>query len=387
MDLVLARQQKKVTYAHKVGTFAEAFLKESAAAQDRAGAFSQSTLRALRDSGLLAIEIGRTDPGLDGRPCGLAEGRFQDTVQAIRALSRVDPAVAVLVHVHNALVVRLLCQFGSPAQQERWLARLGGGTIGAFAITESQAGSDLSHLQTRAVESGSGYEISGAKHWITNACEAGLFIVFAALEGAGMAAFLVESSAAGLSVGPRIDKMSVRASSTCALSFDRVRVGDDDMLGGRKMGMDVAMYALVCGRIGIAAQMLGIAEAARDLALAYAGQRVAFGSPIIRHQGVSFPLAQMDAEITAVELMVRDAAAMVDDRQPHLRIAGLANKAKLIASQVAARATSVGVETLGGNGVAVDYPMEKLYRDAKVGKIYEGTANILLRAIAGAMAR
>jgi alkylation response protein AidB-like acyl-CoA dehydrogenase len=385
MDLVLMRQQRKtLSYAQKVSDLATACLKEPAAAQDRAGAFNESCVRTLRDSGLLSIELGTFDPQALERPCGLEQGRFVHTVQAIRALSRVDPAVGVLVHVHNALVVRLVRHFGSPAQQDRWLPALATDAIGAFAATEPQAGSDLADLGTRATPDGDGFRISGDKHWITNACEAGLFIVFAALDG-GTAAFLVDAAAPGVQVGPRIEKMSVRASSTCGVRFDAVRVGPQDLLGGRNMGMDIATYGLVCGRIGIAAQMLGLAEAARDLALAYARERQAFGSAIIRHQGVSFPLAQVDTEITALELMVDQAAAMIDERQPHMKIANLANKAKLFGSQVAERAVSVGVETLGGNGVAVEYRMEKLYRDAKVGKIYEGTVNILLRSIASGL--
>jgi butyryl-CoA dehydrogenase len=385
MDLVLMRQQrKKLSYAQKVSDLATACLKEQAAAQDRAGAFNESCLRLLRDSGLLSIELGTFDPQAAERPCGLEQGTFVHTAQAIRSLSRVDPAVAVLVHVHNALVVRLVRHFGSPAQQDRWLPMLATQAIGAFAATEPQAGSDLANLNTRATPDGDGFLLSGDKHWITNACEAGLFIVFAALDG-GTAAFLVDAAAPGVTVGPRIDKMSVRASSTCGVRFDAVRVGPQDLLGGRNMGMDIATYGLVCGRIGIAAQMLGLAEAARDLALAYARERHAFGSAILRHQGVSFPLAQVDTEITALELMVNQAAAMIDERQPHMKIANLANKAKLFGSQVAERAVSVGVETLGGNGVAVEHRMEKLYRDAKVGKIYEGTVNILLRSIAGGL--
>jgi alkylation response protein AidB-like acyl-CoA dehydrogenase len=386
VDLVLARQQRrKISHVEKVTDLAEACLKELASSQDRAGAFSESCLHTLRGSGLLSIEIGTHDPSISDRPCGLKNGTFQDTVQTIRALSRVDPAVGVLVHVHNALVVRLVQQFGTAAQHARWFPALATGTIGAFAITEPQAGSDLRDLGTRATRDGDGFRITGDKQWITNAYEAGLFIVFAAVDSGATAAFLVDSNSPGVQVGARIDKMSVRASSTCPVRFDGVRVGEEDLLGGSNMGMDVAMYGLVCGRIGIAAQMLGLAEAARDLALAYARERQAFGSAILKHQGVSFPLAQVDTEITAVELMVNHAAEMVDLRHPHLKIASLANKAKLFASQVAERAVSVGVETLGGNGIAVDRRMEKLYRDAKVGKIYEGTANILLRSIAGGL--
>lgn len=386
MDLVLARQQKKkVTHAQKVAQLAQAHFADMALPQDQAGAFSADGLGTLRASGLLAIEIGAYDPQAEQRPCGLVQGRFADTVQAIRALSRVDPAVAVLVHVHNALVVRLLTRFGNPAQQTRWLPRLATGTIGAFAATEAGGGSDLSLLATKARRTADGFELQGEKYWITNAREAGLFIVFAMLEGGGMAAFLVDAQTPGLQVGTPIDKMSMRASSTCAVRLEGVRVGEDALLGGPNAGMDIAMYGLVCGRVGIAAQMLGIAEGARDLAIAYARQRCAFGAPIIDHQGVSFPLAQVDAEITAAELMVREAALMMDEGRPHMTVADLANKAKLFASQVAERATSVGVETLGGNGVACQHRMEKLYRDAKVGKIYEGTVNVLLRAIAQAM--
>ena len=386
MDLVLARQKaQQPSYTQKVSMLAEAQLRGMAMQQDQAAAFNADCLGVLRQSGLLSIELGAHHPNVATQPCGLTEGRFADTVAAIRALSRVDPAAAVLVHVHNALVVKLVQRFGTPAQKDTWLPRLATRVIGAFAATEAHAGSDLRQMHTQATPTADGFVLHGEKHWITNAAEAGLFIVFASLGENATAAFLVDAQTPGVSVGPRIDKMSMRASSTCSVRFDGVKLTQADMLGDARMGMDVAMYGLVCGRIGIAAQMLGIAEAAHALALDYACQRVAFGSPIIQHQGVSFPLAQVATEITAADLLLREATQQLEQGKPHLKVSDLANKAKLFASQVAERATAIGVETMGGNGVATSHVMERLYRDAKVGKIYEGTVNVLLRSIADAM--
>lgn len=387
MDLVLARQRAKqapqVRYAERVQRFAADRLADGAAARDRAARFDAPTLTMLREAGLLSIELGPHDEHASTRPCGLADGSFSDVITAIRVLARTEAAAAVLVHVQNAIVVRLVKQYAAPAQAERWLGALATGAIGAFAATETQAGSDLHRMSTVAEpRTGGGYRLDGTKHWITNAAEADVFVTLTHVAGGGLAAFLVSATAPGVTVGPRIDKMSVRASSTCPLVFRNVDLDADALLGGPDMGFDLAMYGLVCGRIGIAAQMLGLAEGALADAVRYAREREAFGRPVFEHQGVSFPLAQISAEIAAVELMVTEAARHIDAGTPHLKVSALANKAKLLASQLAERATGASVETFGGNGVAESFPAERRFRDAKVGKIYEGTTNLLLRSIA-----
>ena len=386
MDLVLARKKLKTkTFGEEVADFAAAQLHGSVIEQDQNAAFAPQIIEVLRGSGLLAIELGRYSSVQGARGIAPAEGTFSDVVAAIRTLSRTDPSVAVLVHVHNALVCRLISKFGTEGQKSGWLPKLAGGCIGAFAATEAHAGSDLQDLRAAASKTADGYRLTGEKHWITNAKEAGIFIVFAKLDGDGMAAFLVPADSAGVTIGRRLMKMSVRASSTCTVTFDGVRLPPEALLGGPRMGLDIAMYGLVCGRIGIAAQMLGIAEGALRLALDYASERYAFGDRIINYQGVAFPLAQASTEIAAAALMVEDAASQLSAGRPHMIVSELANKSKLFASQVAERVTSACVEVLGGNGVCEDFRVERFFRDAKVGKIYEGTTNVLLRSIAQTM--
>jgi alkylation response protein AidB-like acyl-CoA dehydrogenase len=298
-------------------------------------------------------------------------------------LSAVDPAVGLVVDVQNTLVASALLRWGTQEQKELYLKGLATDTVGAYALSEAGAGSDAFALQTRAEKRGNEYVLNGRKLWITNAKEAGIFIVFATVDASagykGITAFLVEKGTPGFVVGRKEDKLGIRASSTCELILDNCEVGEDSLLGEPGKGYKIAIETLNEGRIGIGAQMLGLAEGAWAHAARYAKERRQFGKPIADFQAVQFALAQMATEIEAVKLMVYNAARLKDRGQSYLREAAMA---KLFASQVAERVASLSVEVFGGNGFVRDYPAEKYYRDAKVGKIYEGTSNMQLATIA-----
>ena len=337
--------------------------------------FAPGLVKQLSDLGLLGIEVSEQHGG--------AGGTFFDAVLAIEAISTVDPAVAVLVDVHNTLVINALRRWASPAQQQDWLPRLARDTVGAYALSEAGSGSDAFGLQTRADKGDAGYRLNGRKLWISNAREAGLFIVFATLDPSagyrGITAFLVEKGTPGFTVGRKEDKLGIRASSTCELIFDNCEVNERNLLGAPGMGYKIAIETLNEGRIGIGAQMLGLAEGAFGHAVRYAKERRQFGKPIADFQAVQFTLAQMATEIEAARLMVYNAARLKDAGRPYMQEAAMT---KLFASQVAERVASQSVEVFGGNGFVRDYPAEKYYRDAKVGKIYEGTSNMQLMTIA-----
>jgi butyryl-CoA dehydrogenase/short/branched chain acyl-CoA dehydrogenase len=329
----------------------------------------------LFELGLMGIEVPET--------LGGAGGSFFDAVLAIEAISTVDPAVAVLVDVHNTLVVNALRRWGTDEQKKLWLPKLASATVGAYALSEAGSGSDAFALQMQAEATPGGFRLSGRKLWISNAREAGLFIVFATVDrGAGykgITAFLVEKATPGLTVGRKEDKMGIRASSTCELVLDGCEVGANCVLGERGKGYKIAIETLNEGRIGIGAQMLGLAEGAWGHAARYAKERKQFGKAIAEFQAVQFALAEMATEIEAARLMVYNAARLKDAGRPYVKEAAMA---KLFASGVAERVASQCVEVFGGNGFVRDYPAEKYYRDAKVGKIYEGTSNMQLMTIA-----
>ena len=325
--------------------------------------------------GIMAIEI--------PEELGGAGGSFFDAALAIEAISTVDPAIAVLVDVHNTLVINALRRWATDAQQRAWLPRLASGTVGAYALSEAGSGSDAFALQTRAERTSAGYRLNGRKLWISNSREAGVFIVFATLDpGAGyrgITAFLIEKGTPGFTIGRKEDKLGIRASSTCELLFDNCEVSAENLLGEPGKGYKIAIETLNEGRIGIGAQMLGLAEGAWRHAARYAQERRQFGKPIAEFQAVQFALAQMATDIEATRLLVYNAARLKDAGQPFLREAAMA---KLFASQVAERVASQCVEIFGGNGFVRDYPAEKYFRDSKVGKIYEGTSNMQLATIA-----
>ncbi len=325
--------------------------------------------------GVMAIEI----PERFG---GAGAGFFQAGL-AVETLSEVDPAVGVLVDVHNTLVVNALLRWGTEGQQQRWLSKLASGDIGAYALSEAQSGSDAFALTTRAVATDDGFALSGRKLWITNAAEAGVFIVFATVDPAagyrGITAFLIERDTPGLSIGHKEDKLGIRASSTCELLLDDCRVSRDQVLGTAGQGYKVAIETLNEGRIGIGAQMVGLAQGALDHTRRYIKERSQFGKPVAEFQGVQFQIARAATEIEAARLLVYNAARLRDAGQPFLTEAAMC---KLFASETAERVASLAVNLHGGNGFVKDYPVEKLYRDAKIGQIYEGTSNLQLQTIA-----
>jgi alkylation response protein AidB-like acyl-CoA dehydrogenase len=329
----------------------------------------------LFDLGVMAIEV---PDALGG-----AGGTFFHSVLAVESLSRVDPSVGVLVDVQNTLVVNALVRWGTEDQRERHLRRLANGAVGAYALSEAGSGSDAFALTTRATEHGDGFRLSGRKLWITNGNEADVFIVFANIKPdagyRGITAFIVERGSAGFSVGKKEDKLGIRASSTCELIFEDCDVPRTNVLGDVGKGYKVAIETLNEGRIGIGAQMLGLAQGALDHTIRYTKERHQFGSAIADFQGVQFQLARAATDIEAARLLVYNAARLRDGGQPFLREAAMC---KLFASEVAERVASLAVNLFGGYGFVKDYPVEKLYRDAKIGQIYEGTSNLQLQTIA-----
>ncbi len=329
----------------------------------------------LFDLGVMGIEIPERFGG--------AGASFFHSVLAVEALARVDASVAVLVDVQNTLVINALARWGSEDVRARFLPALASGTVGAYALSEAASGSDAFALTTRAVEAQDGFVLTGRKLWITNANEADLFIVFATVDPEagykGITAFLVERGFHGFTVGRKEDKLGIRASSTCELLIEQVHVPRANVLGEVGKGYKVAIETLNEGRIGIGAQMLGIAHAALDHAARYTKERRQFGRAIADFQGVQFQLARAATEVEAARLLVYNAARLRDAGQPFLTEAAMC---KLFASEAAEHVASLAVNLFGGYGFVKDYPVEKLYRDAKIGQIYEGTSNLQLQTIA-----
>jgi butyryl-CoA dehydrogenase/short/branched chain acyl-CoA dehydrogenase len=357
-----------------VRQFAEEKIAPFVRSMDEEQQMAPGLMEQLFELGLMGIEV--------PEELGGAGGSFFDAVLAIEAISTVDPGVAVLVDVHNTLVVNALCRWGTEEQRRHWLPRLAVDTVGAYALSEAGSGSDAFALQTRAEAVDGGYRLDGRKLWISSAREAGLFIVFATLDPAagykGITAFLVEKGAPGFTVGRKEDKLGIRASSTCELILDGCHVAEANLLGKPGKGYKIAIETLNEGRIGIGAQMLGLAEGAWGHAVRYAKERRQFGKPIAEFQAVQFALAGMATEIEAAKLMVYNAARLKDADQPFVREAAMT---KLFASRIAERVASQCVEVFGANGFVRDNPAEKYYRDAKVGAIYEGTSNMQLATI------
>jgi alkylation response protein AidB-like acyl-CoA dehydrogenase len=328
----------------------------------------------LFDLGVMAIEIPEGDGG--------GGASFFHSVLAVEALSRVDASVGVFVDVQNTLVINAFLKFASEELQRRFLPRLAAGSIGAYALSEAGSGSDAFAMATRAVKDGDGFSITGRKLWITNGDEADVFIVFANADPSagyrGITAFLVERGTAGFTVGKKEDKLGIRASSTCELVFDDCRVPRASVLGEVGKGYKVAIETLNEGRIGIGAQMVGIAQGAFDAAAAYVKQRKQFGKPIGEFQAVQHQLARAATDLHAARLMVYEAARLRDARQPFLTEAAMC---KIFSSEMAERVTSLAVNLFGGYGFVKDYPVEKFFRDAKIGQIYEGTSNLQLQTI------
>ena len=332
-------------------------------------------LRQLFDLGVMGIEI---PEGFGG-----SGATFFHSVLAVEALSRVDPSVGVIVDVQNTLVINALLRWGSENQKQRFLPRLASDTIGAYALSEAGSGSDAFALASRSARVGDEWVLNGRKLWITNGNEAGVFIVFANVDpGAGyrgITAFLVERGTPGFTVGKKEDKLGIRASSTCELLFDECRVSSSNVLGEVGKGYKAAIETLNEGRIGIGAQMVGLAQGALDHAIHYTSQRKQFGKAISEFQAVQHQLARAATDVHAARLLVYEAARLRDANEPFLTEAAMC---KLVASETAERVASTAVNLFGGNGFVKDYPVEKLYRDAKIGQIYEGTSNLQLQTIA-----
>jgi alkylation response protein AidB-like acyl-CoA dehydrogenase len=308
---------------------------------------------------------------------------FFHSVLAVEALSRVDPSIGVLVDVQNTLVINALLRWGSDDVKGRYLPKMATDTIGAYALSEAGSGSDAFAMTTRAAECDGDWVLTGRKLWITNGNEANLFIVFANVKPdagyRGITAFLVERGFAGFTVGKKEDKLGIRASSTCELLFEECRVPRANVLGEVGKGYKVAIETLNEGRIGIGAQMIGLAQGALDHSIAYTRERKQFGKAIAEFQAVQHQIARAATEVEAARLLVYNAARLRDARLPFLTEAAMC---KIFSSEVAERVASLAINLFGGNGFVKEYPVEKLYRDAKIGQIYEGTSNLQLQTIA-----
>ncbi len=342
---------------------------------DEAQQMDAALIKKLFGLGLMGIEVPEEYGG--------AAGTFFEAILAVEEISAVDPSVGVLVDVQNTLCINALARWATEEQKSKYLTRLAVNTIGAYALSEASSGSDAFALQTRAVKRGDDYVLNGQKLWITNAKEAGIFIVFATIDPAagykGITAFLVEKDTPGFTLGKKEDKLGIRASSTCELIFRDCVIPASQVLGEPGKGYKIAIETLNEGRIGIGAQMLGLAQGAWGHAAKWAKERKQFGKPIIEFQAMQFQLAEMATDIEAARLLVYNAARLKDAKLDFLKEAAMC---KYFASQVAERVASLAVEVYGGSGFVKDYPVEKLYRDSKIGKIYEGTSFMQLATIA-----
>jgi alkylation response protein AidB-like acyl-CoA dehydrogenase len=367
--------EDEAMFRDAVREFAEAEITPRIADMDAAQQMDDDLIEQLFGMGLMGIEIPERFGG--------ADLDFFTSVLVVEELSRVDPSVGVLVDVQNTLVINAIKRWGSDEQKERCFPRLAADTVGAYALSEAGSGSDAFALACRATQDGDEWVLEGQKLWITNAGQADLFIVFATVDPAagyrGITAFLVDSDAPGFSVGKKEDKLGIRASSTCEIVLDGVRVGQDAVLGEVGVGYKVAIETLNEGRIGIGAQMVGLAQGALDHTIGYVKEREQFGRPIGSFQGVQFQLAEMATEIEAARLLVYNAARLKDAGQDFLMAAA---QAKLYSSEMAQRVSSVCIDLYGGYGFTREYPIEKYYRDAKIGTIYEGTSNMQKQTIA-----
>ena len=367
-------------FRQTVREFAEGEIRPHVREMDEAGRFRPDLLQKFFELGLMGVEV--------PEQWGGAGGSFFLATVAIEALARVDASAAIYVDVQNTLVNNCLLRWASPEQKSRLFPRLTSALLGAFALSEPSSGSDAFALQTRAQARDGYWELTGRKFWITNGAEAGFFIVFANADPSkgykGITGFLIERDFPGFAVGKKEDKLGIRASSTCELILEACRVPSENVLGPVGQGYKISIETLNEGRIGIGAQMVGVAQGALDAALAYVKERIQFGKPVVEFQGVQFQLAQMRTDVEAARLMVYNAARLKDAGRPFAIEAAMA---KLFSSQVADRITSTSLELFGGYGYSKEYPAEKYYRDAKIGTIYEGTSNMQLLTIAKSMVK
>jgi len=370
-----ALSEEESMFRDAVREFAEVEVKPHVQEMDEAAQFRPDLIPRFFELGLMGIEVPEQYGGAGG-------GIFL-SVLAIEEIARVDASAAIYVDVHNTLVTNAFLRWGSSEQHQRYFPRLTSELLGAFALSEPGSGSDAFALATRAERKGTGWELTGTKFWITNGAEAGVFIVFANADPAkgykGITAFIVERSFPGFAVGKKENKLGIRASSTTELILEQCVVPDENVLGPVGQGYKIAIETLNEGRIGIGAQMIGVARGALEAATAYVKERRQFGKAIAEFQGVQFQLAQMATDLEAARLMVYNVARLKDAGLPFAQQAAMA---KLFSSQVADRITSSCLELFGGYGYSKEYPAEKYYRDAKIGTIYEGTSNMQLQTIA-----
>jgi alkylation response protein AidB-like acyl-CoA dehydrogenase len=367
--------EEEQMFRDAVRDFAEQEVRPRVAAMEKAAQLDPALLPKFFELGLMGIEV---PDALGG-----AGGSLFMTVLAVEELSAVDASAAIFVDVQNTLVNALLLKWAGEELKRRYLPRLAGEVVGAYALSEAGSGSDAFGLQTKATRQGDAWVLDGRKLWITNGGEAGFFVIFANTDFAkgykGITAFAVERSFPGFTVGKKEDKLGIRASSTTELILDHCVVPAANVIGEVGVGYKVAIETLNTGRIGIGAQMIGVARGALAVAGRYVKERQQFGKPVAEFQGVQFQLAQAATELEAARLMVYNAARLEDAGEPYTMEAAMA---KLYSSQVAERVTSLCVELLGGYGYTKEYPVEKFYRDAKIGTIYEGTSNMQLNTIA-----
>jgi alkylation response protein AidB-like acyl-CoA dehydrogenase len=358
-----------------VREFAEGELRPRVEHMDEAAKLDPAIISQCFQLGLMGIETPEEYGG--------AGANFFSAILAVEELSRVDASVGVFVDVQNTLVNNAFIRWGTPEQKEKYLTRLASQHVGAYALSEPGSGSDAFAMQTRAVDKGDHYLINGRKLWITNGIEAEIFVLFANANPEagykGITAFIVEKSFPGFSIGKKENKLGIRASSTVELILEDCQVPKENVLGEAGKGYKISIETLNEGRIGIGAQMIGIAQGALESALAYTGERQQFGKSINQFQGVQFQLAEMATELEAARLMVYNAARMKDARINFVKEAAMA---KLYSSRVAERVSSKAIELYGGYGYVKDYPVEKYWRDSKIGAIYEGTSNMQLQTIA-----
>jgi len=367
--------EDEILFRDNVRQFADDKIRPLAKEMDENGIFDHALLDQFFQLGLMGIEIPEQYGG--------AGGKFFDAILAVEEFSRADASAGVIVDVQNTLVANAILRWATEDQKKSYLSKMAADTVGAYALSEAQSGSDAFALQTRAELKSSDFVLNGRKLWITNSKEAGLFILFATVDPSkgykGITAFLIEKNFPGFTVGRKEDKLGIRASSTCELILEDCRVPRENVLGEVGKGYKIAIETLNEGRIGIGAQMLGVARGAWEYAAKYAQERKQFGKPISEFQGIQFQIAQMATEIEAARLMVYNAARMKDAGVNFVKEAAMT---KLFTSQVAERVTSLAIEVYGGYGFTKDYPVEKYWRDAKIGKIYEGTSNMQLATIA-----
>jgi len=365
----------EILFRDNIRQFADQSLRPKVREMDEKGIFERELIDQFFHLGLMGIEVPEQYGG--------SGGKFFEAILAVEEISRVDASAGVIVDVQNTLVNNALLRWTNEEQRRRYLPRMVRDTVGAYALSEASSGSDAFAMQTRAELKGNEYVLNGRKLWITNSKEAGVFILFATVDPAagykGITAFIIEKTFAGFSVGKKEDKLGIRASSTCELILVDCHVPRENVLGEVGKGYKIAIETLNEGRIGIGAQMLGLARGAWECALKYSQERKQFGKTISDFQGIQFQLAQMATEIEAVRMMVYNAARMKDTGMNFVKEAAMT---KLFASQVAERVASLAVEIFGGYGFSKDYPVEKYFRDAKIGKIYEGTSNMQLQTIA-----